>query len=141
MENWGGEFPFPYIQRKWGKIMVTISSILDDINGRILANNMVETCFSYRIVYFVNENGNGRKMYVNTSYENLRRSLENIIRGNLTTTNSVVVSAVTVWKNGEIISLLSKAYGFNLSEYFRKICEEKEDNINSNYGRRKVQWG
>lgn len=121
--------------------MVTISSILDDINGRILANNMVETCFSYRIVYFVNENGNGRKMYVNTSYENLRRSLENIIRGNLTTTNSVVVSAVTVWKNGEIISLLSKAYGFNLSEYFRKICEEKEDNINSNYGRRKVQWG
>ena len=142
MENWGGEFPFPYIYRKWGYRMYTISSILDDLDGGILAHNMIETCFSYRIVYFVNENGNGRKIYVDTSYENLRRSLENIIRGNLTTTNTVVISAVTTLKDGKGVSLLSRAYGFNLSEYFRKICAEKEkDNINSNYGRRKVQWG
>lgn len=122
--------------------MFTVSNILVDVDCGILANNMVETCFSYRIVYFVNENGIGRKMYVNTSYENLRRSLENIIRGNLTTTNTVVISAVTTLKDGKCVSLLSRAYGFNLSEYFRKICAEKEkDNINSNYGRRKVQWG
>lgn len=121
--------------------MFTVSDILVDIDCGILANNMVETCFSYRIVYFVNENGNGRKMYVNTSYENLRQSLENIIRGNLTTSNTVVISAVTTLKDGKCVSLLSRAYGFNLNEYFRKIVGEREkSNVSSNYGRRKANW-
>ena len=123
------------------KYMYTVSSIVEDVQRWILAHNMVETCFAYRIIYFVNENGNGRKMYVDTPYENLRRSLENIIRDNLSTTNSVVISAVTVWKNGEVVSLLSKSYGFSLDGYFRQIVGEKEKEYkNINYGRRCANW-
>lgn len=121
--------------------MFTVTNILVDVDCGILANNMVETCFSYRIVYFVNENGNGRKCYVDSPYKNLRQTLENIIRGNLSTTNSIVISAVTTRKNGETVSLLSRAYGFGLSGYFQQICGEKEkEHISSNYGRRKMQW-
>ena len=106
--------------------MHTVSDIVTDVQRGIAAHNMVESCFSYRIVYFVNENGKGTKCYVDTSYAGLRMALENIIKENLSTTNTVVVAAVTVWKNGEVASLLSRSYGFNLSEYFQKICEEKE---------------
>ena len=121
--------------------MYTVSNILDDVDCGILANNMVETCFSYRIVYFINEKDKGTKFYVDTSYGGLRTALENIIKENLTTTNTIVISAVTVWKNGEVVSLLSRSYGFNLSEYFQKICEEKEKRfISNNYGRRRAQW-
>lgn len=67
-------------------------------------------------------------------------ALENIIRGNLTTTNTVVVAAVTVRKDGESVSLLSRSYGFNLNEYFEQIVGEKEKNTNSNYRRRRAQW-
>lgn len=120
--------------------MVTISNILQDVNGEILANNMVETYFTYRLVYFVNENGIGKKYYVDTSYENLRSALETIIRGNLTTTNTVVLAAVTIRKNGEIISLLGRSYPFSLDGYFEQIVGEKEKNTNSNYRRRRAQW-
>lgn len=121
--------------------MYTISSILNDVDRGILAYNMIETYFSYRLVYFVNENGKGTKFCVDTSYGGLRTELENIIRGNLTTTNSVVISAVTVRKDGETISLLSRAYPFSFSGYFQQICEEKEkDNISGNYRTRRVQW-
>lgn len=121
--------------------MYTISSIVEDVQRGILAYNMVETCFTYRIVYFINENGKGRKCYADTPYGNLRRSLENIIRGNLSTTNSVVISAVTVWKNGEVVSLLSRSYGFGLDGYFRQIVGEKEKEYkNINYGRRCANW-
>ena len=121
--------------------MYTISDIIMDINRGCMANNMVEDMFSYRIVFYINENGKGTKHYTDTSYENLRQVLENIIRENLTTTNTVVLAAVTVRKNGETVSLLSRAYGFNLGEYFRKICEEKEkESISSNYGSRRVNW-
>lgn len=121
--------------------MYTITDIVDDVNRGITANNMIENYFLYRLVYFINENGKGRKCYVDTPYENLRQSLENIIRENLSTTNTIVIAAVSVRKNGETVSLLSRAYGFNLGEYFQKICETKEkDNINSYYVRRRAQW-
>lgn len=121
--------------------MYTVSSILNDVDRGIMAHNMIETCFSYRIVYFVNENGNGRKQYVDTPYGNLRRTLENIIRGNLSTTNSIVITAVTTRKNREIVSLLSRSYPFSMSGYFQQICDEKEkEYISSNYGRRRANW-
>ena len=116
--------------------MVTVSDILMDIQSGIAAHNMVETCFSYRIVYFINENGKGTKLYIDTSFDGLRVALENIIKKNLTTTNTVVVAAVTTQKDGKITSLLSRAYGFNLDEYFRKISGERADrNRSGNYNR------
>ena len=122
--------------------MFTISSIISDIQRGILANNMIEHAFSYRLVYFVNFGNRGEKHYLDTSYADLRDVLENIIRGNLTTTNSVVLAAVSVRKNGEVISLLSRAYPFSLSGYFEQICCEtkKRYYINSNYEERKVRW-
>lgn len=121
--------------------MVTVSDIIMDVQRGIMAHNMVENMFSYRIVYFVNENDKGTKFYVDTLYGGLRTALENIIRGNLTTANTVVISAITALKDGKCVSLLSRAYGFNLNEYFQRICEAKEkEYISNNYGRRKANW-
>lgn len=121
--------------------MHTVSDIIADIDRGCMANNMVEDRFSYRIVYFVNENGRGTKHYADASYGNLRQVLENIIRGNLTTTNTVVIAAATARKSGETVSLLGRAYAFNLSGYFRKICEEREKgSISNNYGSGRVNW-
>lgn len=120
--------------------MVTVSQMLIDIDRGIAAHNMIETCFWYRIIYFVNDENKGTKFRVDTSYDGLRESLENIIRDNLTTTNSLVIAEVTVRKDKQSISLLSKAYGFSLDGYFQKICEKKEKKyISDNYGRR-AQW-
>lgn len=119
--------------------MNTISDILHDVARHCLANNMIETCFSYRLVYFVNSENGNVKHYVDTSYDGLRTALENIIRGNLTTTNSIVVSAVTTRRNRENVSLLSRSYKFSLNRYFQWLNGEKEY-INRDYGRRKVQW-
>lgn len=104
--------------------MYTVSSILNDLDRGIMAHNMIENYFSYRVVYFINFENRSEKYYIDTRYDGLRETLENIIRRNLTTINTVVISAVTVRKNGESVSLLNRAYGFNLSEYFRQICEE-----------------
>ena len=120
------------------RYMVTVSSILEEINRGCAVNNMIEQAFSYRVIYFVNFENRGEKHYIDTSYADLRDVLENIIRRNLTTTNSVVLAAVTVRKNGEVISLLSRAYAFSLDEYFRQIIGEKEKEYN--YGRRRVNW-
>lgn len=121
--------------------MYTISDILTDIDRGCTANNMIECCFSYRQVYFINENGKGRKCYVDTPYSGLRKSLETIIRENLSTTNTIVLATITTLKNGECIPLLSRSYPFSLSGYFQKICEEKEkEYISDNYGRRKANW-
>ena len=120
-----------------GEYMFTVSSIIEDINRGCVANNMIEHAFSYRVIYFVNENGNGRKFYADASYTGLRETLENIIRGNLTTTNTVVVAAVTILKNGEVISLLSRAYPFSLDEYFEEIVGEKKKRYS---GRRMANW-
>ncbi len=122
------------------EIMYTISDILADIDRGCAVNNMVEDGFSYRIVYFVNENRTGKKYHVDTPYENLRQSLENIIKGNLTTRNTVVVAQVTVLIGGQSVSLLSRSFSFNLSDYFRQICEEKREKINRGYGRKRANW-
>ena len=120
--------------------MYTISDIISDIDRGCLSNNMVEDRFSYRIIFFVNENGKGTKRYIDTSYDDLRKSLESIIRGNLSVTNSIVIAAVTVKKNGEIISLLSRSYVFSLDGYFEQIVGRKEREYKTvNYGRR-AQW-
>ena len=121
--------------------MYTITNIIMDIQRGIVAHNMVETYFSYRIVYFVNENSKGRKFCIDTSYDGLRTALENIIKENLSTTNTIVVAAVTARKNREVVSLLSRAYGFSLDGYFQQIVGEKEEEYTAaNYGRRRANW-
>lgn len=119
--------------------MITLSDILGDIQRGILAHNMNEDKFTYRITYFVYEDGK-EKHCIDTRYDGVCQALKNIIRGNLTTTNTVVIAAVTTLKNGKCISLLSRSYPFCLDGYFQKICKEKVENINSNYGRRVAQW-
>lgn len=142
MENWGEGIPSPYMEKVQVKYMYTITNIITDVQRGIAAYNMIETCFSYRIVYFVNENGKGTKFCVDTSYAGLWEELENIIRGNLSTTNTIVVAAVTTRRNGEVVSLLSRAYPFSLSGYFQKIVGEKEKEYKTvSYGRRRANWG
>ena len=115
--------------------MNTISDILMDINRGCLANNMIEDCFTYRIVYFVNEGNNGKKYYLDSSYKDLRKSLESIIRGNLTLTNNVVIAETTVLKRGKCTCLQSRSYLFNLEEYFKRIKGECNSNRNNQYCR------
>lgn len=105
--------------------MFTISDILEDIQRKTTANNMIENCFYYRIVYFINENGKGTKNYIDTPYSGIRRSLENIIRKNLSVTNSIVVAEITALKNGKCIRLLSRSYSFSLDRYFKQINGER----------------
>ena len=123
--------------------MFTISNIISDVDRGCAVNNMAEIYFTYRLVYFVNFGNKSEKHYIDTRYDGLREALESIIRGHLTTTNNVVLAAVTVLKNGKAISLLSRAYTFSLDGYFEQICcEAKEKEYKTaNYGRRRVQWG
>jgi len=116
-----GRYPFPTYIGSEGKIMFTISDILKDIDRGIMANNMVEDRFSYRIIFFVNEGNDGHKHYIDTTYNGMRKSLESIVRNYLSVTNSVVIAETTVLKNGESVCLQSKSYSFNLNEYFRQI--------------------
>lgn len=140
MEVGEGNIPSP-VTEKVRVRMFTVSDILQDIQRGIAAHNMVETEFSYRLVYFINFENGSEKHYADTRYNGLRVALENIIRGNLTTTNTVVISAVTTLKDRKCVSLLSRSYPFSLREYFQKICEAKEkDNISNNYGRRRANW-
>ena len=119
--------------------MYTISDVLQDIDRGCLANNMIEDRFSYRIVFFVNENGEGKKHYIDTSYDGLRKSLESIIREHLSVTNNVVIAETTALKGGKCVSLLSRSYVFSLEEYFHQIygrCKKSDsENRNITYGR------
>lgn len=111
--------------------MYTISDIITDINRGCMANNMVEDKFLYRIVFFVNNGNSGTKRYIDTTYGDLRKSLENIIRNYLSMTNNVVIAQTTVLKNGKCIYLQSKSYSFSLDEYFRRIngeCKSSDRN-------------
>jgi len=108
--------------------MYTVSDILQDIDHGCLANNMIENRFSYRIVFFVNENGRGTKHYIDTSYNGLRKSLESIIREHLSVTNNIVIVETTALKNGKSICLQSRSYSFSLDEYFKRINGEYKDN-------------
>lgn len=122
--------------------MFTISDIITDINSGILAHNMVETEFSYRVVFFVRESNGSSKHYIDTAYDGLRDTLENIVKENLSLTNSVVIAAVTVRKGGKSVSLQSRSYGFSLDEYFKRINGECGDNGrrgNFAYGRYAVR--
>lgn len=101
--------------------MYTVSDIIMDVNRHCMVNNMVENAFSYQIIFFVNENGAGRKYYIDTSYSGLRSALENIVRENLSLENSISISGVTVQKNGRCVCLLSRVYSFNLCDYFQQI--------------------
>ncbi len=122
--------------------MFTISDILQDIDRGCLSNNMVEDRFSYRIVFFVNENGRGTKHYIDSKYGDLRKSLESIIRGYLSVTNNIVIAETTALKNGRSVCLQSRAYSFSLDEYFRRLqgeCGENSRNECVMYGRYAVQ--
>lgn len=117
--------------------MYTISDIIADINRGCTANNMVEDRFRYRIIFFVNEGNNGSKYYMDTAYNGLRRSLESIIRSNLSLTNSVIIAETTVLKNGKCICLLRRSYSFSLDGYFKRIsgeCRDRNRNGNVLYG-------
>jgi len=92
-----------------------------DINRNCMANNMAEDRFSYRIIFFVNEGSRSSKYYIDTRYGNLRKSLERIIRNNLSLANRVVIAEITVLKERNCVCLQSRPYPFSLDEYFRKI--------------------
>ena len=122
--------------------MFTISNILEDIDRGIMAHNMVETEFSYRIFFFVRENSKSSKHYIDTAYDGLRETLESIIRDYLSLTNCVVIAAVTVRKNGQPVSLQSRSYGFSLDAYFKQIngeCGDGGRRGNFAYGRYAVR--
>ncbi len=108
--------------------MYTISDIISDIDRGYIANNMTEDRFSYRIVFFVNENGKGTKHYIDSKYNDLRGALESIIREHLSVTNNIVIAETTALKNGKCVSLLSRSYVFSLDEYFKRINGEYKDN-------------
>lgn len=93
-----------------------------------MINNMSENCFSYRIVFLVNEGNKNKKYYIDTMYRDLRKSLEGIIRKYLSMTNNIVISQTTVMRNGKCVCLQNKPYSFSLDEYLRKIIE-----INNNF--------
>ena len=107
--------------------MFTISDILADVDRGILANNMIETCFSYRTIFYVNEGNKGTKHYADTEYNDLRETLEGIIKGYLSLTNSVVIAETTVLKDGKCIRLQSRSYAFSLEEFFQRINGERVD--------------
>lgn len=122
--------------------MYTISDIITDINRGCMANNMVEDKFLYRIVFFVNDGNSGTKHYIDATYGDLRKSLENIIRNYLSMTNNVVIAQTTVLKNGKCIYLQSKSYSFSLDEYFRRIngeCKSGDRNSVMFYGKYAVR--
>ena len=83
--------------------MYTVSDILADIDRGCMANNMIEDMFSYRIIYFVNEGNKGTKHYIDSQYADLRKSLESIVRNNLSLTNNLVIAETTVLKNGKCV--------------------------------------
>lgn len=117
--------------------MYTVSDILADIDRGCMANNMIEDMFSYRIIYFVNEGNKGTKHYIDSQYADLRKSLESIVRNNLSLTNNLVIAETTVLKNGKCVCLQSKSYSFSLDSYFKQISGEYKRNRSENimYGR------
>ena len=120
--------------------MYTISDIIADINRGCIANNMVEDMFRYRIIFFVNEGDHSSKYYLDAPYSDLRTSLENIIRSNLSVTNNLVIAETTVLKNGKSVCLQSKSYPFSLDGYFKQINGEyKGRNGIAGYGRYAVR--
>ena len=129
MENLGrgDNIPSSYMEKVKVRYMFTISDVITDINRGCAINNMVEDCFSYRIIYFVNEGNRSSKHYIYTAYDGLRTSLENIIRGNISLTNNVVVAQTTVLMNGKCVCLQSRSFAFSLEEYFERLDGKCKD--------------
>ena len=122
--------------------MYTISNILADIDRGCMAHNMVENRFRYRIIYFVNEGNNGSKHYIDTAYDGLRKSLENIIRSNLSLTNRIVIAETTALMDGKCVCLQKRSYSFSLDGYFRQLsgeCRDSGRNGTIRYGRYAVR--
>lgn len=118
--------------------MYTIADIIADINRGCAKNNMLEDKFSYRVIFYINEDGKGIKRYIDTKYNDLRGTLESVIRKYLTLTNCVVISEIKVWKDGKCICLQSKPYSFSLDEYFNRLtgkCKAGNRKRNTTYGR------
>lgn len=107
--------------------MYTITNIVEDINRGCLAHNMVEDRFSYRIAFSINEGKKSSKRYIDTAYDDLWKTLENIIRNNLSLTNTVVITQTIVLINGRCVCLQSRSYSFSLEEFFLKIKGEDKD--------------
>lgn len=101
--------------------MFTISDIMADISRGCAVNNLNENAFLYRIVFFVNEENASKKYYVDSTYSGLRKTLEGIIRRNLSLTNTLVIAQTTILRDGKCVCLQSRAYGFSLEEYFCQI--------------------
>lgn len=128
------------LARKGGMAMHTISDIVADVERHCAIYNMMEDRFSYRIVYYVNEGGVGIKHYIDSTYDGLRRTLETIVKNNLSLENTLVFAQTTVLLNGCGVCLQSRSYMFNLDEYFKQIIGRKEKvYVNDNYGRRRTQ--
>lgn len=120
--------------------MYTVSDIIADIKRGCEANNMVEDCFSYRIIFFVNEGNKGSKFYVDTTYNDLRKSLESIVRNYLSLTSHVVIAETTARKSGKSVCLQSRSYSFSLDGYFRQISgESRNSNRNGKFERYAVR--
>lgn len=131
-----------------GNYMFTLTDILQDLNRGCMVHNLNEDKFTYRIVYFVNGECNRRKYYKDTTYRNLRYSLEHIVKENLGVENTVVLAAITTRKDGKTVQLLNRTYKFDLKEYFCWIIGEKRKKYKNcnNYGsviyeRQVVTWG
>lgn len=142
MEDLGEGRTLPSYTEQSEENMYTISNIIEDIDRGCAANNMQEDRFSYRIIYFVNEGDNGSKHHLDTPYGGLRNALEDIIRNNLTLTNSIVIAETTVLKGGRCICLQDRAYLFSLDGYFKQINGESQGrngNGNIMYGRYAVK--
>ena len=119
--------------------MFTISDIMADIERHCAIYNMVENAFAYRVAYYVNEGNRSKKYYMDSSFEELRQTLEKIVRSRLTLRNNIVISKVTVKKNGACVSLLGRSYKFCLDEYFRQIYDEgKEKYYTCNHYRKRM---
>lgn len=113
--------------------MFTISDILMDIKRGCIANNMIENCFTYRIIYYVNEGNSGKKFYVDSPYGNLGRALESIVRNNLSTRNNIVIAQTTTLKDGKCVCLQNRSYSFSLEEYFKRVKGETRNSMPNQY--------
>lgn len=73
------------------------------------------------------ESGAETGHYIDTPYDGLRRTMENIVRNHFSETNSVVIPEITALKNGRRIHLQSRMYSFSLDGYFKQISGENRN--------------
>lgn len=86
-----------------GIVMLTISNIITDINRHCAIYNMAESAFTYQIVFYTNEENESKKYCVDSTYEDLRQTLENIIRENITLKNTIVIAQTIIRRDRKFI--------------------------------------